>query len=208
MIVESVPDATELRDHWWWRPGWAPGARHLQWHLTFEGERGLQSLAAEVQRCLAPFPSLEPVPAPWLHLTLAGLGNVQDICDDRVREVINAAHARLADLLVIDLTFSHVVVFAESVVLVPDASDALATLRSALVGSASSVLGTPDVDQAFAPHVSVAYANGPASGAAVMAALHDVRSGPVTPVHPSLSLVELERDEREYRWRVVHAVPL
>jgi hypothetical protein len=41
-----------------------------------------------------------------------------------------------------------------------------------------------------------------------MAALHDVRSGPVTPVHPSLSLVELERDAREYRWRVVHAVPL
>ena len=41
MLVESVPDAAQLRDHWWLRPGWRPDTRMLSWYLTFEGETAL-----------------------------------------------------------------------------------------------------------------------------------------------------------------------
>jgi hypothetical protein len=28
------PDADELANHWWWRPGWQVGTRFYTWHVT------------------------------------------------------------------------------------------------------------------------------------------------------------------------------
>ena len=39
-------DFTQTRSHWWWRPGWGPGARFLTFHLTFERAPELQATAA------------------------------------------------------------------------------------------------------------------------------------------------------------------
>lgn len=50
------------------------GTRQLAWHLTFEGQSEFHRLAHEVQFGLAGFPALDPVPLPWLHLTLASIG--------------------------------------------------------------------------------------------------------------------------------------
>ncbi|MDT5026262.1 MAG: hypothetical protein QOE61_2688, partial [Micromonosporaceae bacterium] len=31
-----APEHTDdLRDHWYWRPGWSVGRRFYTWHLTF-----------------------------------------------------------------------------------------------------------------------------------------------------------------------------
>jgi len=210
MLVHRTPDSAELRDHWWWRPGWEPGSRHLQWYLTFEGAGDLHRLAGEVQQSVSDIDALEPVPIPWLHLTLAGFGEVDAITEDCVRRVINAAHARLAGAPRVDLTFAQVTVFAESVVLTPDPSASLNTVQALLEESGRHVLGqdAPGITVPFAPHVSVAYAGGPAAGDAVVAALEQVREVEPVTVEPTLSLVEVERDGRSYTWRLVSAFPL
>jgi 2'-5' RNA ligase len=210
MLVETVPDAAQLRDHWWLRPGWAPDSRMLAWHLTFEGENALHGLAQEVQRALGGFDVLDPVPPEWLHLSLATFGATTDVTDDCIRQAINAAHEHISVLGSLQLAFTRTVVFAESVVLCPDDSPGLRTLRSALQDSVRQVRGSgaPVDPDAFAPHVSVAYASGPAAGTDVAAALASAGLPDVGYVHPTLTLVEMHRDGRLYRWRPVSAFPL
>jgi 2'-5' RNA ligase len=192
MLVDRTPDSAELRDHWWWRPGWEPGSRHLQWCLTFEGARDLHRLAERVQRSVAGIDALEPVP------------------EDCVRRVINAAHHRLADAPRVDLTFSRVSVYAESVVLAPDPSSSLEAVQAVLEESGRHALGqdAPGITVPFAPHLSVAYAIGPAAGDSVVDALQALREVEPVQAAPTLSLVEVERDGRSYTWRLVSAFPL
>ena len=210
MLVESVPDAAQLRDHWWLRPGWGPETRMLAWHLTFEGETALHQLVRGAQQALADISVLDPVPPEWLHLSLAAFGSSADVTEDCVRQAINAAHRHIAVLGSLELSFSSAVVFAESVVLCPDDSPGLRGLRSALQESVRQVRGSGapvDLD-AFVPHVSVAYASGPAPSADVSVALESADLPDVGPVHPTLTLVDMHREGRLYRWRPVSAFPL
>jgi 2'-5' RNA ligase len=210
MHVESVPDAAQLRDHWWLRPTWVAGSPMLAWHLTFEGEDALHGVALQAQQALSGIPVLEPVPTEWLHLSLASFGATADVTEDCVRQAINAAHEHIADLDPLELAFSRAVVFAESVVLCPDVSPGLHGLRSALQESVRQVRGAgapADLD-AFVPHVSVAYASGTAPGADVVRALETAALPDVTPVRPTLTLVEMRLVDRLYRWRPVSAFPL
>ena len=210
MHVDSVPDAVQLRDHWWLRPGWAPETRMLAWHLTFEDANALHGLAEQAQQALSGIPALDPVPTEWLHLSLAAFGATTDVTEDCVRQAINAAHQCIAGLGSLELSFSRTVVFAESVVLCPDDSPGLRGLRSDLQESVRQVRGAGapvDLD-AFVPHVSVAYASGPATGADVVRALESADLPDVTPVRPTLTLAEMRRDHRLYRWRPVSAFPL
>lgn len=210
MLVESVPDAAQLRDHWWPRPGWGPDTHMLAWHLTFEGETALHRLAQSAQQALADISILAPVPPEWLHLSLTAFGATTDVTEDCVRQAINAAHRHIAVLGSLELSFSRAVVFAESIVLCPDDSPGLRGLRRALQESVRQVRGTGapvDLDE-FVPHVSVAYASGPASGADVVEALESAGLPDVGPVHPTLTLVDMHRGGRLYRWRPVSAFPL
>lgn len=210
MLVESVPDAAQLRDHWWPRPGWGPGTHLLAWHLTFEGETALHQLAQSAQQALAAISALDPVPPEWLHLSLTDFGPSSDVTEDCLRQAINAAHRHIAALGSLELSFSRAVVFAESVVLCPDDSPGLRGLRGALQESVRQVRGSgAPVDLGeFVPHVSVAYASGPASGVDVSVALESADLPDVGPVHPTLTLVDMRREGRLYRWRPVSAFPL
>ena len=210
VLVERVPDADRLRDHWWWRPGWAPGSRHLQWHLTFEGQQALHDVVTAVQGALSDIDVLEPVPLPWLHLTLAGFGEATAVTEDCVRQVINAAHDRLVAAPRVDLEFAHVTVYAESVVLIPEPSASLDAVQALVEESGRHVLGqeAPGIAVPFAPHVSVAYCSGPADGDTVVGALSAIGGLDPVRVQPTLSLVEVERDGHAYTWRLVSAFPL
>lgn len=210
MLVETVTDAAQLRDHWWARPGWPPGTGMLAWHLTFEGETALHELALHAQQALVGVEALDPVPPEWLHLSLATFGTTTDVTDDCIRQAINAAHQQLTALDPLELSFSRTVVFAESVVLRPDDSPALDGLRTSLQESVRKVRGggAPLEPDAFVAHVSVAYANGPASGTKVVESLASAGLPDARAVHPTLTLVEMHRDDRLYYWRPVSAFPL
>lgn len=210
MLIESVPDAAQMRDHWWLRPGWRSDTRMLSWHLTFEGELALHVRAQQAQQALADKDALDPVPTEWLHLSLADFGATEDVTEDCVRQAINAAHDHIGAIGPLELHFSRTVVFAESVVFMPDDEPGLVQLRAALQESVRQVRGggAPPSGADFDPHVSVAYANGPTDGADVVRALESAGLEDVGPVRPTLTLVELHRDGRLYRWRPVSAFPL
>jgi hypothetical protein len=38
------PDADGVRDHWYWRPGWAIGRRFYAWHITFADQSQVVAL--------------------------------------------------------------------------------------------------------------------------------------------------------------------
>ncbi len=202
MIVESVPEADELRDHWWWRPGWHPGSRFLAWHLTFEAQAGLHRAVRAYQDALAPFDALDPVPVRWLHLTMAGIGHLTDLPTDRPASIVASAERWHGRLVPPTLSFSRVLVLAESVCLVPDQVDELANLADALTGDVPGSAAA----RGFLPHLSLAYVNGPQPGAPVVDALKDVAVQRLSGVAPTLSLIELHRDNRVYEWRTLVAL--
>lgn len=182
----------------------------LSWLLTFEGEHALHDQAVRAQQSLAHVPVLDPVPPQWLHLTLATGGSRSDLTDDCVRQLINAAHLHIAGLHALPLAFGRLVVFAESVVLIPEPSADLSRLRDELVASVRDVRGehAPATVSAFVPHVSIAYANGSADTNDVTTALAAAKAVPLTGIHPTLSLVEMHRDDRQYQWRAISSFPL
>ena len=84
-----------MREHWW-RPGWRPGRRMYAWHVTFGDQPAVQDLAARARGLLRDVPWLEPVPGPWLHLTMQGIGFVDEVAADDLAAVTAAARSRLA----------------------------------------------------------------------------------------------------------------
>ncbi len=208
VIIESVPDAAQMRDHWWWRPGWAVGSRQLAWHLTFEGQSALHRLAHRVQSGLADYPTLDPVPTPWLHLTLTSIGPAADVGEDDVASIIRRVRTRMAGRPPLRLACPRILLLAESVCLVPEPTDDLAALRADVADDVRSVLPDgPRGSHAFLPHVSLAYANGPQDGLGVIEALHGLAVQPVVDVSATLSLIEIHRDSRRYEWRTLAALP-
>jgi hypothetical protein len=47
-------ESNDMRNHWWWRPGWDVGRRYYTWHLTFGGQHDVHRLAAEYRAAIAP----------------------------------------------------------------------------------------------------------------------------------------------------------
>src|SRR5262249_4986867 len=96
---------TTMRNHWYWRPGWRPGRHFYTWHLTFDHAHDLHALVDTYQRRLADLPGLDLIPRPWLHLTLQGVGFVDEVTEQDARRIAQAAAAHLATLPAPELTF-------------------------------------------------------------------------------------------------------
>ena len=95
----------------------------------------------------------------------------------------------------------------EAVVLVAQPCDELDRLRhdlaTAIRDAAQDAAPRADPRTRFAPHVSLAYANAAQPAAPVRAALDTIAPTTCTVTAPTLSLIELERDNRAYQWRTV-----
>ncbi|PJE99662.1 hypothetical protein CUT44_03960 [Streptomyces carminius] len=205
--------AKEMRDHWWWRPGWQVGQRALTWHLTFEGQTAFHRLVEGYQRVLARFPGLEPVPVSWLHLTMQGIGFTSGVAPADVARIETAVRERLAVLSVPTPTFGQVVVADEAVVLPPDeeGEKAIRAVRAAIrsgIGSVWGVDGVPENSSHYRPHVSIAYSNRTQDAAPVVEAITVAGEQSVRLDVPTASLIELHRDRRVYEWEVVAEVPI
>src|SRR6266545_4096239 len=94
-----------MRDHWWWRPGWRVGRKMYTWHVTFDGQDSLHELVASYQSALEPLSGLDLIPPRWLHLTMQGVGFIDEVPEDDVRSIVGAARSRCASLAPFELTF-------------------------------------------------------------------------------------------------------
>jgi 2'-5' RNA ligase len=201
---------TEMRDHWWWRPGWALGRSFYTWHITFANQPGLHELAESYAPLLASLPMLDPVPIQWLHLTMQGVGFTDEIDRDDIDAIVQAAARRLAELRPLEVTLGPPQVDPEGVLLPVRPVEPLDEVRGRVRAAIADVWGTDQVPEAQSwwPHVTLAYAN---------------TAGPIEPVADTLtaqpeqradveitavSLIDLNRDNKAYEWVDVATVRL
>ncbi len=207
----DLVDADQVRDHWWWRPGWHVGQRAYTWHLTFSGQHELHRLADQYRTVLAALPEVDPVPTNWLHLTMQGVGFADEVSTSDLGRIVEAVRARLASLATVALTFSRVIVFPEAVILAPHPAAPVHAIRSAIRGGITDVWGesrVPEAEHGFRAHVSVGYINRPGAAAPIINALDRTTAKPATVTVQAASLIELHRDHGIYQWQTVQDVPL
>jgi hypothetical protein len=197
-----------IRYHWWWRPGWQPGARLYTFHFTFADQPAVQELAAEARASLAPVAWLDLVPGQWLHCTTQGVGFSHDVSVDDLAAIADAARSRLADVPPAVVTVGAPMAVGEGAVCWVGPDGALDPARDALRAAIGDVWGPARVPETaeWAPHVSVAYANADGLAAPVDDALGDGRG--VTVTLGKVDLIRLGRDNRVYEWETIASIPL
>lgn len=207
--------ATQLRNHWYWRPGWREGREFYTWHLTFEGQAELHRLVTAYQDALRDVPGLDLIPLDWLHLTVQGVGFTDEISLTDIRAIADAAAKRLAKLAPVELIFRQPVVRHEALAIPPEPVAPLFAIRNEIRTGIAGVWGknrVPETLDQFQPHLSVAYANADSPAAPTLAALATVSQESVHIVVREASLIVLRRDGHLYRWqtfdRISFSAPL
>lgn len=212
-LADLLPgeNASEVRDHWWWRPGWRTGRRFYAFHITFEDCTDLHRLAGIYRQSLATADTITPVPDEWLHLTMQGIGFTDELGLSEVRHIGQQVAQQLTAIPAFDVTFGDIVIADEAIAMPAAPAEPIRQLRTVVRNAIGQVLGTSRLTedpQRFRPHVSVAYiaANGPA-GPYIEAA----EAAQAEPVHVPIDhvdLIEMHRDNRMYEWTTVAALPL
>jgi 2'-5' RNA ligase len=198
-----------MAEHWWWRPGWRAGRRMYTWHVTFEDRPAVGDLAARYQAKLSGLPGLDLIPARWLHLTTQGVGFTDEVAEQDVAAIIDAAGQRLAGLAPIATTLGPATVTPEAILLNVAPVPELRAMRNELRAAIADVWGPERVLKGaeWTPHVSVAYSSTTAPAAEYVAAVAG-SSGTEDIVIDRVRLIMLGRDHRMYEWATRADVPL
>lgn len=198
-----------MRNHWWWRPGWSQGRSAYTWHLTFPDEPDVHRFAAAYRAALAPATGLDLIPDRWLHLTMQGIGFTDEVSEQAVRDIAAAAAPRLAALPAFDLTLDAPVVGSEAITVQVQPPQPVQAVRDAVRASIAVVLPeVPEEAAAFTPHISLAYSNAEGPAEPFAADIADAAVPPATTRITHAELIRINRDHRMYEWTTVARVPL
>lgn len=197
---------TLVRDHWWWRPGWRAGRRFYTFHVTFGEQPGVQQLAGQARERLKAFPALDLVPGCWLHLTVQGVGFADEVSDDSLTAVAEAAAAALAGVPAAEVTVGTPRAVSEGVGSWVGPDGALDPVRDALRAAISRVRRSVPEGPEWSPHVSYAYASAEADAGPYDAALSGLAEVHATVA--AVDLIRLGRDQRVYEWDTIASLPL
>lgn len=203
MKLTIVDHLDQLRDHFGPKP-WPVGTRKYAFHLTLEDAPQIGDAARAAHQVLAPVASLRPVPVPWLHLTMTGLGPADDVTGDQLAAIAEPVFDHWAGLVPAQLTYDQLLLAHESVMLTARDHDWLHELASVQRRAVDEVLGARTWGRLW-PHSSLLYATGPTSAATVLDALQPLSEQlpDALTVRPVLTLMELGRDTGNYEWTVV-----
>lgn len=193
----------QMRNHWWWRPGWRVGRSFYTWHVTFDDQPAMHQLAADYAPLLDDLPTVDPIPVPWLHLTMQGIGFTDEVDRTDLDAIVATARDCCAAMAPFTVTLGPARVDPEALMLPVRPTEPVAALRAALRAAIADVWGpdnVPEDPHHFRPHVSLAYSHntGPAEPIIQRLAAHPLTSTEITIHHASL--IELNRDHRAYEW--------
>jgi 2'-5' RNA ligase len=212
--MRTVQDVAQVKNHWWWRPGWRAGRHFYACHITFENQPDVQRLAAFYQEPLAQFPGLDLIPRPWLHLTMQGIGFTDEVSESEISRITAGISGRLASITPPAVTFRRPTVQSDAIYMPAAPADALDEVRGNTHEAIKEVLGperSPDMNlaqtlQRYKPHVSIAYVNTDGSALPYVEALHGISDDPVTLTIHTVSILTFHRDSRMYEW--TSAIPV
>jgi len=180
------------------------------WHITFDGQESLHRLVECYQSALKPLPGLDLIPHRWLHLTMQGVGFVDEVPDGDIRSIVNAARARCATVEPFELTFGAPKVDPEAIMFALHPAEPAQALRSQVRAAIADVWGADKVPEAdeWNPHVSIAYSNATGPAVPYAEALSQVEADPAKLVVSNVELIVLNRDNRMYEWDTFASVGL
>ncbi|NUP14758.1 MAG: 2'-5' RNA ligase family protein [Streptomyces sp.] len=211
----TLQNTDEVRSHWWPREGWRPGRLVYTWHLTFEHAPQLHRLAERYQQALARIDGHNLVPAQWLHLTVQGVGWVDEVPDERLDQITHAVAVRLGKLAPVVVTFDWPVILGEAIVLAPTPAEPLHEIWGEIRNGIAEVTGeaptAAEQVKGFRPHVSLTYINTPGPAQPYVEALSGVEAEPVKVDVDRVALIVQNRvldPEWVYRWNTHTVVPL
>lgn len=200
--------ADQMRNHWWWRPGWGIGRRFYTWHLTFDAQHELHRLVDAYQERLTDIAELDLVPRQWLHLTMQGVGFTNDISDEQLASIVDEVRSQLSQQPPFKVTFHEPVIRPEAIALPPQPLAPVDGLRLAVREALADVMGREAVPEpdTFQPHISLAYSNDEHEPAEVVRRLHEAAVTRASVTIDRAALIELHRDNRMYEWRTIATV--
>jgi 2'-5' RNA ligase superfamily len=209
--IEHVAD---VRNHWWWRPGWAPGRHFYACHLTFEDQPAVQQLVLDYQATLAGLGGLDLIPGRWLHLTMQGIGFTDEISEDEIAAVTSMLRDHFRTVTAPVVTFHRPAVWPDAITLPAEPASALRKLRQGAYEVIQAVLGPARMHEPskaiaqYRPHVSVAYINAPGPAQPMVSGLQQASPRPVTAALDSASVLTFHRDNRMYEWTAATRLPI
>lgn len=213
MAIPEVSSPREVRNHWWWRPGWREGRHFYACHFTLEDQPALRNLVRHYQEPLAGLPALDLIPARWLHLTMQGIGFVDEVSASDLAGVTERLREELARFPAPTVAFQSPTIRSEAVLLVAEPQEPLYRLRLTMYDAIAASLPPAKFSQprpkatSFTPHVSLAYINSDTPAEPIAHALRGVtQPEAVTVTFRAASLLVFHRDRRMYEW--THATPL
>jgi|1186.fasta_scaffold00128_3 hypothetical protein len=200
----------EVRDHWYWRPGWRVGRSFYTWHITFQSDPVLAELHAAYQPVVNSLPGLTAVPVQWLHLTMQGIGFADKLSQEDLDPIVEAAQQRLAAMRPFEVRIGPAVVDVESLQLPVEPVVRMRRLRAQLIAAITDVSGRDSVPTLpeLKPHISLGYWNSAAAAAPLRQRVTALSGGIATTQITHVSLINLNRDHQSYEWTTYATVAL
>jgi 2'-5' RNA ligase superfamily len=198
--VTAIDATGQMRDHWWFRPGWRVGRRMYTWHVTFEGQTQLHDLVNAYQSALASIPGLDLIPLRWLHLTMQGVAFTDEISETELSGIVAAARKRLANQPPVVLNVGPAFVDPEAIMFDVQPTDALDPVRASIRSAIFDVRGTVAESDQWTAHISLAYSNTDGPATPFANALSRVTDPPAPVTVTAVHLIALSRDTHLYQW--------
>jgi 2'-5' RNA ligase len=212
-VSDSAP-AGSVRNHWWWRPGWRAGRHFYACHLTMEDQPQLRNLIQRYQDALTGLGNLDLIPPQWLHLTMQGIGFVDEVSPDELTVITKRIADRLRDVPLPVVTFDRPTVAADAIYFKAHPAEPIYELRLATYQAITSALDTgqfqeaPPTPEQYTPHVSAAYVNSDGPAQPIIDALNNVQEPSVTATFRAASILTFHRDHQMYEWTKTIPVPI
>jgi 2'-5' RNA ligase len=210
-MTTAVEHVQQMQDHWWWRPGWRAGRHYYACHFAMSRYDEITQLATTYRSAIREFPGLDTIPDRWLHLTMQGVGFLDEVSTEERSELTSALRAALTELPPPTVTFHRPVVRQEAVYLPAEPAGPINEVRAVVRSVITQILGAPRLDPGpgeYRPHVSLAYSNRAQDASPIAAALASVEASRVTVRLDQVELLEFHRDNQMYEWTSSEVLPL
>ncbi|MEV0033778.1 2'-5' RNA ligase family protein [Nocardia sp. NPDC050793] len=190
--------------HWWWRPGWSIGKAFYTWHVIPE-QPAARGLVAAFASTLAQVATMDPVDAAGLHITVQGIGFIDEVAEVDLERIMKAVRERLAACDPVKIRIGPPIVDRETIQLPIANPDGLRRVRDDIQDAIASVWGrerVPERGNAFRPHLTLAYSTGVTSIPGIRRQLVDAGLADIAVEEEvsAVSLIALNRDHRRYEW--------
>ncbi|MDQ1015782.1 2'-5' RNA ligase [Streptomyces afghaniensis] len=196
----------EMSNHWD-RPGWTPTTRAYYWMLIFPADSALAEHARYCQDKIRNL-NFDSIDGDGLHLTLGRIGTIDDVSLKQLDTLLATSAGMLTGrfrLQAVPMTASRGAVRYSVAPWTP-----VLDLHSKLSAAATQCqLPLRKPTAVLRPHIGIAYCNRPTDARIVREAIRPLRDmDSVSVLVDHLHLVEMRREDRTYRWRVIDQVNL